>query len=89
MTDEEYNELVRFAKDEPDSRFSIFMQRTAGYRFFGESPICIPKFILYAKYRGSNQLFELEKGTHPKYRRVYKDGFDKIQEELWNKKEEE
>lgn len=90
MTDDEFDKMVEFAKDEPDSRFAIFMQRTAGYKFFGEHPVAVPKYILYERYRHlPHQLEQIEQGTHPEYRRVYKVGFDKVQQELWSKNEEE
>ena len=85
MTDEEFNGMVEAAKDCPDSRFCIFMKRTAGYRFFADSPVCIPKYIIFEKYKHyPHQLELIEQGLHATIRRVYKDGFDKIQQELWN-----
>lgn len=89
ITDDEFDKMVQFAKDEPDSRFSLFMQRTAGYKFFGEHPVAVPKYILYQRYKGSSQLELLEKGEHPEYRRVYKIGFDKVQQELWATNQDE
>ena len=85
MTDEEFNKQMRYALDEPESRFSIFMKRVAGYRFFPVgSPICVPKYILYEKYKCMpHQLEQIEQGVHPDYRRVYKEEFDNIQQEQW------
>jgi hypothetical protein len=85
MTDAEYNKLLRYALDEPFSRFAIFMQRTAGYRFFPNgSPICTPRYELWAKFEHlPHQLEQLEQGLHPDFRRVYKQEFDIIQQESW------
>jgi hypothetical protein len=85
MTDEEYNRQLRFALDEPESRFSIFMKRVAGYRFFPiGSPVCAPKYILFERFKHlPHQLEQIEQGLHPDYRRVYKVEFDNIQEEQW------
>lgn len=85
MTDEEYLKQVEAAKFYPDTRFCTFMKRTAGYKFFSDSPVCIPKYILFERYKYyPHQLELIEQGIHPDFRRVIKDGFDKVQEELWN-----
>jgi len=85
MSDNAYNKLVRFALDEPDSRFCIFMKRVAGYRFFEiGNPICTPKYILYQRLiKYPHQLELLEQGLHPDYKRVYKEDFDNIKAITW------
>jgi len=85
MTDKEYNEQLRYALDEPESRFSIFMKRVAGYRFFPiDSIICVDKYILYARLKDHPHFLELlEQGKHPDYRRVMKEDFDVIQQQQW------
>lgn len=85
MTDEEFAKIVEAAKDYPDSRFCVFMKRTAGYRFFSDGPVCIPKYVIFDHYKFyPHQLEQIEQGLHPSFRRVPKEGFDKIQQELWN-----
>ena len=85
MTDSEYNKQLRYALDEPESRYSIFMKRVAGYRFFPiDSPICVPKFVLYERLKAHPHFLEqLEQGQHPDYRRVMKEDFDIIQQQQW------
>jgi hypothetical protein len=89
MTDEEFDLAVEFAKDEPSSRFALFMERTAGYRFFHESGVvCTPKYELFHRFKNyPRQLEMIERGEHPDYRRIIKPEFDKVQEELWNGQE--
>ena len=86
MDDKDFIRQMRYALDEPDSRFCIFMKRVAGYRFFEiGNPICIPKFILFERLKCHPHMLELlEQGNHPDYKRVYKENFDTIQEEIWN-----
>ena len=85
MTDNEYNKQLRYALDEPESRFSIFMKRVAGYKFFPiDSPICVDKYILFARLKDHPHYLELlEQGLHPDYRRVMKEDFDIIQQQQW------
>ena len=86
MDDKDWVKQVRYALDEPDSRFCIFMKRVAGYRFFEiGNPICIPKFILFKRLEHvPHQLEQIEQGTHPDYKRVYKEDYDNIKQEQWN-----
>lgn len=81
----DFDRMMRFALDEPDSRFAIFMKRVAGYRFFKNgSPVCIPKYILFETFKHHpHQLELLEQGTHPDYRKVMKEDYDQIKQEIW------
>ncbi len=90
MDDNEWNKMVRFALDEPPSRFYLFMCRVAGYRFFEvNNPVCIPKYIIFERFKHyPHQLEQIEQGTHPLFRRVYKADFDTIQQEIWDSQSE-
>ena len=85
ISDKDYHKMVRFALDEPDTRYCIFMKRVAGYRFFPiDGVVCVPKYILYERLKHYPHNLELlEQGIHPEYRRVIKDDFDQIQEGMW------
>ena len=87
MTDQEFDEAVSFAKDEPDSRFCLFMQRTAGFKFFRkDNLIATPRYVLFHRFKNYPRQLELiEAGTHPDYKAVVKDAFDDIQEEIFSK----
>jgi len=78
---DEFDELRRFALDEPKSRYAIFQERTAGYRFFRIGcMVCEPRWLLYARYVNyPKQLESLENGDHPLYKRVVKEDFESIQ----------
>jgi hypothetical protein len=85
MNDKNWTKQMRYALDEPDSRFCIFMKRVAGYRFFEiGNPICTPKYTMFHRFKDHPHLLELlETGQHPDYRRVMKEDFDTIQQHQW------
>jgi len=90
MTDDEFIQAIEFAKDEPDSRYCIFMQRTTGYRFFrGDNHVATPRYILYHRFKHYPHNLELlEQGTHPDYRRLPKPDLENASEELWESQSE-
>jgi len=90
MNDQEFVKAVRFALDEPESRFSIFMRRVAGYRFFHkDSPICVPKYVLYERFKNYPHALELlEQGLLPDYKKACKEDFDEIKMTEWTSQSE-
>jgi len=81
MTDEEFREAQKGADLVLWSKYAIFARSLAGFSIF-KSVFCVPKYIVFHKFRNRPRQLELIiDGKHPEYRKKPNHNFDTA---VWN-----